>query len=288
MEQEAETGKKKKRSAFRKTADWASLIRNFATIVASFISVITLFILIRQNERTYQPDLVLSPAQGVFQVLYQDTIRQCEDVTLLMGLDSTHKTLALRITNLGLGAAKDIRISWDYDPHRLDDTVQLGNERIVTKAKYHDALNAIVFMNCMLKESLSENLDFCLPNNSEKEPTLTSFPLNFVRLWTNLFLRAKENPNLSNKQQLTGLTELLVTRYQDLTCTLTYQDINDRSYKKAYRVFVVPHFIDLKNNTLTLGIRLRDLSSPPKEVLQHQYSIYFTNSQFLESSVELK
>lgn len=287
MEQEVETGKKKKRSAFRKTADWASLIRNFATIVTSFISLITLLILIRQNERTYQPDLVLSPQQGVFQVHYGDTIRQCEDVSMRVGSDSTRETLALHITNLGLGAAKDLLLTWDYDPHQLDDTVQLGNTRIITQAHYLDAINAVSFIDCVMKESLSEKMDFCLPNSSEKEPTLASIPLNFIRLWTNLFLRATENSNFVNNQQIMGTTALLITQYQRLTCTLTYQDINGRSYKKAYRVLVLPHFIDLKNNTLTFGIRLRDLSSPQEEAYQHRYSFYFTNSQFFDSSVEL-
>ena len=64
---------------FKKADDWTGLLRNIAAIVASFISLITLFILLKQNEQTYRPDLVFKGKQNSFKVQFKENPKSCED-----------------------------------------------------------------------------------------------------------------------------------------------------------------------------------------------------------------
>jgi len=284
-QQEPVPEKKKRKTAFKKTADWASLIRNFATIAASCISAITLFILIRQNERTYQPDLVLSPDPGIFQIAYRDTIKYCEDLRIVFGQDSSGVQLNLRVINLGLGAARDLDITWDYDPNRLDDTVAIGSFRIPTNLSYVKGLNSLMFRSCLMSENMGDQLEYCLPFNAEKEATLTSLPLNYVRLWSNLLTRIGVSSEMPRERRI-KLVEQLAASFQDLTCNIHYFDINGREYRKSYIVRILPHFVDLRNRTLTLGIGLAEQTDGKRKRHEHRFRIYEPDASFSESAVE--
>lgn len=278
--------KKKRKSAFQKTADWASLIRNFATIITSFISLITLFILIRQNERIYQPDLAWSPEPKLFQAVYRDTLVGCDDLRVISSTDSTSGRLALRCMNLGLGAAKDLHIVWSFDPDKLDDTVQINNQTFATGVKYDSSANGLYFVNCMTQESLEDGAEYCLPFNTEKEPTRIALPLNYIRLWTNLAIRIGTNSALSRDQRM-KIIKTLVLNVQELTCSIQYQDINGKQYRQSYQVQLIPHFLNIRNKTLTLSIHLRDRKTRQAVPRRYRFSIYDADASFFETEIAL-
>lgn len=284
-QQEPAPEKKKRKTTFKKTADWASLIRNFATIVASFISAITLFILIRQNERTYQPDLVLSPDPKIFHVVFKDTISSCGDLRIVVEEDSTSEDLNLRLTNLGLGAAKNLLIEWKYDPDRLGDTVAIDSFRIPTHATYNEEVQVLLFKNCFMKETKAETVEYCLPFNAEKDPTLISLPINYVRMWSNLAIRIGLNREIRRKQRI-DLLEQLSASFQDLECRVRYSDINGRVYQKSYSVRLLPHFIDLRNSVMVLGVGLVEQGSAKRIRQEHRFTVYEPDASFSESVVE--
>lgn len=284
-QQEPVPEKKKRKNAFKKTADWASLIRNFATIVASCISAITLFILIRQNERTYQPDLVMSPDPKVFHISYRDTIEKCEDLRIIVGQDSTGEKLNLRAINLGLGAAKNLDIIWTYDPERLDDTAAIGSFRIPTGLTYNKEVNALMLRSCFMKETMGGQLEYCLPFNAEKEATAISLPLNYVRMWSNLAVRIGMSREIPRDQRI-KLIEQLAASFQDLTCSIRYFDINGREYHKSYIVRILPHFIDLRNRKMALGVGLAEQTGGKYALHEHRFTIYEPDASFSESVIE--
>ncbi|MBK9338497.1 MAG: hypothetical protein IPM98_18975 [Lewinellaceae bacterium] len=288
MEQEEQQmpEKKKRKSAFKKTADWAGLLRNFATIIASFISVITLFILIRQNERIYQPDLAWSPEPKLFQVVYRDTRSECDDLRIISSTDSTSGRLALRCMNLGLGAAKDLRIAWSFDPDKLDDTVRINNHTFATGVTYESKVSGLLFENCVTTESLDDGADYCLPFHTEKEPTRIALPLNYIRLWTNLAIQIGTNSTLPGKQRM-KIIETLAHDYQDLSCTIRYQDINGQQYRQAHQVQLIPHFLDIRAKTLILGVSLRDKETGQAVPRRYRFSMYEADASFFETDIEL-
>jgi len=244
MEQEDLPPEKKKKKSFKKVSDWAGLLRNFATIVASFISLITLFILIRQNERTYQPNLVLTPDQNIFCVRYRENPTSCDDIRLGSVADSTPLTVKLTAMNIGLGAAKDLHVTWQFDPKKMAGTLSIGGMTIFTKAQYNNDLKALLFENCFLQGPLEQHAEFCLPVNTEKTPVQISLPETYLQGWNNILIRICHNPSIPFEQRKKALLAYL-PKFQDLQAKLTYTDINERSYSKIYRVQMVPAFIDM-------------------------------------------
>jgi len=269
MEQEYLPPEKKKNKSFKKISDWAGLLRNFATIVASFISLITLFILIRQNERTYQPDLILTPDQSIFCVRYRTNPTSCDDIRLGSVADSTPLTVKLTAMNIGLGAAKDLHVSWQFDPKKMADTLSIGVMTIFTKAQYNDDLMALLFEHCFLQGPLEQHAEFCLPVNTEKTPVQISLPETYLMAWNNILIRICHNPSIPFEQRKEALLAYL-SKFQDLQAKLTYTDINDRSYSKIYQVQIVPAFIDLVKQEMIITWNVTEkarYSTPRKQVI---------------------
>jgi len=174
------------KTQFKKWSEWTNLLRNLFTIVASVVSVATLYLLIRQNENTYRPDLDFSPGNALVTISYKENPLLCEDISMKSADDSTNRDPYLIATNLGLGAAKKIQLEWAFDGNQFDDTLTLAGINIPTNVHYEDDDKALVFESCMFQEPLEDDADFSLPAHLGKEPTRFMLPQNYLRLWTNL------------------------------------------------------------------------------------------------------
>lgn len=238
--------KKKPRKSFKKVSDWTGLLRNFATIVASFISLITLFILIRQNERTYQPEVVFQPDQSVFRVFYRENPTSCSDIQIAGVADSSPVAIHLNASNIGLGAAKNLEAQWQFDPEQMDDTLTIGSLSIATQAEYNDQMKLLLFYNCYREERFEQYAEFCLPVNMEKEPVRFTLPETYLHAWSNILIRTVHHPS---ELRISALKDA-VRKFQRLQFSVRYQDINNRSYFKTYRVQLLPALIDLQKKEM--------------------------------------
>lgn len=244
--------KKKPRKPFKNVADWTGLLRNFATIVASFISLITLFILIKQNERTYQPEVVFKPEQSVFRVFYRENPTSCSDIQIAGVADSSPVAIHLNASNIGLGAAKNLEAQWQFDPEQMDDTLSIGPLSIATQAEYNDQMKLLLFYNCYREERFEQYAEFCLPVNMEKEPVRFTLPETYLHAWSNILIRTVHHPS---ELRISALKDA-VRKFQQLQFSVRYQDINNRSYSKTYRVRMIPALIDLRKKEMLVAWRI--------------------------------
>lgn len=244
--------KKKPRKSFKKVSDWTGLLRNFATIIASFISLITLFILIRQNERTYQPDVVFKPEKSVFRVFYRENPTSCSDIQIAGATDSIPHSIRLTASNIGLGAAKDLDARWQFDPEQMDDTLSIGPLSIATQAEYNDQMKLLLFYNCYREERFEQYAEFCLPVNMEKEPVQFTLPETYLHAWSNILIRTVHHPS---ELRISALKDA-VRKFQQLQFSVRYQDINNRFYSKTYRVRMIPALIDLRKKEMLVAWRI--------------------------------
>lgn len=244
--------KKKPRKSFKKVSDWTGLLRNFATIVASFISLITLFILIRQNERTYQPEVVFKPDQSVFRIFYRENPTSCSDIQIAGVADSSPVAIHLNASNIGLGAAKNLEAQWQFDPEQMDDTLSIGPLSIATQAEYNDQMKLLLFYNCYREERFEQYAEFCLPVNMEKEPVRFTLPETYLHAWSNILIRTVHHPS---ELRISALKDA-VRKFQQLQFSVRYQDINNRSYSKTYRVRMIPALIDLRKKEMLVAWRI--------------------------------
>lgn len=271
---------------FKKISGWASLIRNTTAIVASLISFVTLIILIRQNERTYRPDLVFAPDQTLFSVAYAESPSNCGDIEFRVEHDSVIHELSLTASNLGLGAAKDLHLLWQYDASRLVDTVRIGGVQIPTGAHYVADANAFLFNNCYRKEDNEAFVEYCLPVTSEKTPVHVALPYSYLEMWCNVLIRIGHSLNLS-KSQYSNLLLQFAGTCQYLTLKTDYHDINNQPHTKSYAVRLMPRFIDLQKKEMVMTLALQELGRAKLPRRKYMISVLNPDGILWEVPVEL-
>lgn len=239
-------------------ASWVSLVRDAFSIIATLISFATLYLLIRQNERTYQPDVVVSMEQSVFKIEFKDTLRECTDFKIQAGKDGAQSNASYFPTNIGLGAAKDLRLNWEVDHTKLCDTVQFEGCRIPTALHYQDDIAALIFKGCIMQYPLERELDYLLPINSGDELPEISMPSNYLIAWCNLLTKIARLEGRTNDEKV-KLIQKFVTTYQECRLKMQFVDINRKQYAKEFHLKLVPHQIDLRNNTGLIGIRMKEV-----------------------------
>ena len=276
----------KRSRSFKTVSDWAGLLRNFASIIASFISLVTLVILIKQNERTYRPDLIFKPDHNLFRVTYREPLASCEDITLVGTEDSLRHFAQLTGSNIGLGAAKDLKVSWQYQPDQMDDTIAIGPLIIATQAKYNSDIKQLLFQNCFREEPLEQSAEFCLPVNVEKDPVRFKLPENYLQALFNILTRICHYPSISFEHRRAALLDA-IGQFQNLQFTATYKDINNKRFSKNYRVHVLPAFIDIPKKEMLVTWSLVETDGRNVPARKHTLTIISDTGSYFVASLEL-
>lgn len=269
---------KKEKSKLKNIAFWAGLFRNFFTIIASLVSVITLFILIRQNENTYRPDLEVAVETPVFEVLHTDTPATCRDIELRFSGDSILPALSVRLVNLGMGAAKDIELRWLAAPEKMRDTVRLGADAIATGIRFEPSLGMTVFGNCMNQPHQTENLPFVLPVNQADRPESVRLPDHVALAWCNLLIRS-----LLPRNDIGRCTERLQAfcrEFGHIGLEVTYSDINRKRHRGQFRLRLLPRYIDMDGRKIICTFRVSDDKAPAAENEAISVSVLFPGHVF--------
>jgi hypothetical protein len=247
---------KKEKSNLKQISFWAGLFRNFFTIIASLVSVVTLFILIRQNENTYRPDIEVAVETPVFEILYADTPSTCRDIRLQISGDSILSALALQLVNLGMGAAKDITLHWQAAPEKMRDTVRLGADAVVTGIRYEPSLGMVVFGNCMNQPYQTEHLPFVLPVNQSDRPSTVRLPDHIAQAWCNLLVRS-----LLPGDDIGRCSErirVFCREFRYIGLEASYSDINSKRHVRRFRLSLLPRYIDMDGRKIICGLSLSD------------------------------
>lgn len=255
---------KKEKSKLKNIAFWAGLFRNFFTIIASLVSVLTLFILIRQNENTYRPDLEMAIETPVFEVLYSDTILSCNDIRMKHAGDSTLAALSVRLVNLGMGAAKDIDLRWLTNPEKMRGTVHLGADSVETGIRYEPSLDMVVFGACINQPYQTEHLSYVLPVNQAVHSDEIHLPAYILTSWNNLLIRS-----LLPDDEAGRCTERLRVFCRDFGhfgLEVAYSDINRKRHHRTFQLHLLPRYIDVEGRKIVcaFGLSNNEMQAPEK------------------------
>lgn len=278
--------KKTRRKPFKNLAAWTGLLRNFATIIASFISLATLVILLKQNERTYRPDLVFQPEQAAFRIRYQEQPVSCSDIDLSGIADSLPLTVQIVASNIGLGAAKDLKISWQFSPEQLVGTQRFGALTIPTQATYNADLQTVLFQNCFREEPHDQYAEFCLPVNMEKSPVQFALPGNYIHALCNILIRICHYPDASFSTRKDALLDA-IRKLQMLEFSASYLDINNRRHSKNYRLQMFPVLINIQDKEMLFGWSLSPASNSKTRPRKLHLTISTNNTSHFIVPLEL-
>lgn len=281
MEEQNETPQKvktKDKSRIKQVSFWAGMFRNFFTIIASIVSVVTLFILIRQNENTYRPDLELSVATPTFEISYNDNPLSCNDIQLRQSADSSLQALSIHLVNLGMGAAKNVELHWQAAPEKMSDTVSLGSHAIPTGIHYDPAIDMFVFGNCLNQPFQREHLSYVLPVNQSDQPDAVRLPGHILLSWCNLLVRSVL-PQDGN-ERTTERLQAFCREFGHLGVTLEYSDINRQKHRSQFRLRLLPRYIDMDGKRIICAFERVDADAPPAKSKMPGISVLFPGHTF--------
>lgn len=237
------TKKEKSASRLKRLEFWTGLFRNFFTIIASAVSVITLFILFRQNENTYRPDVMPDAREGAFVIKYKGDLNACSDIQLANSRDSVIHDLGLNLVNIGLGTAKSPQFEWIYNLEDLTDTVYFDKNAILTSATYFPEIKSLqIGNNCFSRQVAPQTINYVLPLGQSQHPATLDIPSHYVMAWTNLLIRSVEQSaeTAQTANNLKGFVQL----FHRLRLKATYRDINDKTYERRFDIWMMPVAVD--------------------------------------------
>lgn len=259
----------------KKVSTWTGLFRNFFTIVSSIVSVVTLAILIRQNENTYRPDLEISAGESFFEVRHNGRPLTCEDLKLYDSNDSTLESLHFSLLNLGMGSAKDVTAGWQTGPENMPDTLTLGVTSLVTGMHYDRPLNAFIFGDCIYQPENRESRSFVLPVNQEKHASELTLPGSYFLFWSSSLIRVSGASPAPDS--CAGLIRSFCGKYGRLALDLRYRDINKQQYQKSFSLLLVPRYIDLGANKIVFSTLIKEDSEDTADRQAFRITVLFAD-----------
>jgi len=217
---------------------WLSLLPQIATWVTVVLILLTFLEMVRQRRTTYRPELVVSglTVYGYLDNFLKPAIWLDEDVDSLdpHGGILGHRPLKLLIHNLGLGAAREVQLSWEVDLKKLIEDIESlqGASGDTTEVSLNQQGHVVIefedrgFISINPENDLNHSLDFVLPASVDKSGTSVQFPITYVDLMSlklsqefHIFMQGPGSP-------ISGFS------FEPLTLRLRYKDIAGRKHSK--------------------------------------------------------
>jgi hypothetical protein len=207
--------------------------------VGAFMSAIGTFLTVRQmsqqRKASYLPELVLSRTSFEGS---RDLITYGPMPTRWVSISDTEKKkeispwFSMPLSNVGLGAAKSISVSWSFPIQEMVSQVNDLAQRTLTPAYFtlKDGAVSIELDNLRAGTSFwanqqQETLDYVLPAAIQKEPVPLKLPPAFILLSSALvFVSAKEEGRES------------IAKISPLVVSLEYCDIGNNTHAAIFEI----------------------------------------------------
>lgn len=220
-------------------------ITTVATFITSLVSLGTLWNVTRQRITSNRPDLYIK--ENYFTVL----INQKNLHTNWYDIEG-NENYALYLFNIGLGSAKNVKITWELDEENIINLKKLDINNL-----YHLEYSPIEFVSLtygagnaqqglLTKNDLYQTLDFVLPYKPSDD-NLDSIEIpSSVRILFVIYIE-----QLVNQGKLNDLPTFI-----NHNIKLAYTDINNKKYSKRYKVRL--NMLRIHDNELRLSVTINN------------------------------
>lgn len=195
------------------------------TSVAACLSAIAALVVVRQNYKqrvaSYRPTLVL--------VETPVTLPSFEKTGGLPDLDEAGGgRISMPLVNIGLGAARQLRVTWRFPIGQVTSTVNRLAQESLTPVYFvyeNDFLSKKSDRSdseWLIRWHKETNIDFVLPASTHKAPTSLELPLAYVALFSAVYYFAFKRGQ--DKPSSAGVS---IPDIPPLECRLEFADIGD-------------------------------------------------------------
>ncbi len=216
-----------------------ALAASLGACLAAVATFLTVFQMSMQRKATYRPELAI--AQVVIESSVKtDSVRSLESFMHWADAGDARRTspdsplptsLPIKLTNIGLGAAKHVTVQWSFP---FDAVI----EEINAACRELDLTEALKFTNERLTSTIvgttsfwhnqkQDKLDYVLPASFEGEPAHLRLPDAYVlTVATAMFVYFRPDSKMVSKLE----------KLPPLTVTLDFEDIGGDKYHAAYDI----------------------------------------------------
>jgi hypothetical protein len=218
-----------------------TLIAGVAALFTSIIVLLTLFEMREQRKSSYMPDIILglSPLKIYLYSeknhdVYLPTLWSTKNVDKYSenydGLikDPTRNKIGIPIFNIGMGAAKNVKVDWDFKNSKKNWMIKFINQQKIENPLWpsnYEVVISIPVSHRELGENWTYNIDYIIPSQFQETSQKIFFP-NFFQSTYSQFLTF-------NYSDLDFLKDGI---YLDLT--IDYEDIGNVKHQKKFRCYL--------------------------------------------------
>lgn len=213
--------------------EWISFLPAIGSLAAAIIALFTLLELASQRKQNAKPDIV--PTENYFNG-YFDNPFTCRWQKKGEKKSKRSNDLEIILYNLGNGAAKNIKLKWDFNYKLFVNELAAINEEYATSLKVLIENNMLRFeldedtgLIVNIKPDLEDSLDYILPVNINETGTKVSLPLSYFSLVANYFYLRFNHVHSDLKINL-----------MTLKLNLSYEDIQGNTYHDKYEFTATP------------------------------------------------
>ena len=223
-------------------ADSIALISSVAALFTAIASFLTLVEMGRQRRSSYKPEITIS-RQSIFAYPgeYKANIANSWIKSYLSSLNENSKFLVYKVDlyNIGNGAAKDIKIEWEYEIKKMIDHVntlaqknffniycRIDDGWVIIEGKDN------VKMRFNIDASVNRHIDYMLPASISESPSVVSLPtflVDLISIYYFLIFGRIDSQNMNAEYD----EDLLKFRMN-----ISYNDIGGKSYQTSIHMGV--------------------------------------------------
>lgn len=241
---------------------FSSLVKNGSaifTIISGLVSVVTLYYLYSQYKASLKPDIIINDANaamiaeryntnGYIHYLFENDSIDRRKLILnantsgsnyIISPVAEYNSFVFNLTNVGLGVAKNIELSWSFDTLEV---INVFNDNI--PVPYLDSIRMensnFIFFDKEGKnyyneftDTLDGKINYILPISSSNEITNSKLPYLYLRLYScyailSHFIKANS-----------PLTKGIKGEFPHLHLRVSYYDIGNSVYNKHYSISII-------------------------------------------------
>src|SRR5581483_2084030 len=215
----------------------ASAISSFATFCTMFLVLLTLAEMAKQRKSAYRPDIVVEPSHYYIHATAEaghiTSMRMSADEPADNKSDNAHfDRITLQGFNVGLGTAKSVKVSWEYNLDELvneveeRNTVRSFNLKRPTPGTISLEIPQDRIGTTMNISHEFEDFGYILPTHVKNEATLINLPYPYLMFSSALLcLWWLRDENWIEDPQ-----------FFPLEMKLTYRDIGNNEHKKSFQI----------------------------------------------------